>query len=95
MALHVAMVEITIQLHGVSSLKEKRGLRKSMTERLRRRYNVSISEVEHQDSKQFLGLAASAVSNSARVIDGMFSKMLQEIEYHHGCDVVRFEQTQL
>lgn len=95
MAVHVAMVEITIQLHSVSSLKEKRGLRNSIVDRLRRRYNVSISEVEHLDSKKFLGLAASAVSNSQRVIDGMFSKLLQEIEYHHGCDVVRFEQTVL
>ena len=44
---------MTAQLHmqGIGSLKEKRGIVKSLTGRVKSRFNVSICEVDHQDRK--------------------------------------------
>lgn len=45
-----------------SSLKEKRMTIKSIIARMRKRFNVSVSEVSHQDLWQRSGIGFSAVS---------------------------------
>ena len=40
---------ITLHLHGVRSLKEKRSIIKSLQARLRNEFNVSVAEVDAQD----------------------------------------------
>lgn len=55
----------TIQLYlpGVASLKEKRGLLKPLLTQLRRRFDVAVAEVEHQDRWQSAAIAIVAVAN--------------------------------
>ncbi len=69
---------ITTQLHlqGIGSLKEKRSIVKSVVERLRSRFNASVSEVDHNDSKISAVIAASIVSNDSRFIDQQFDSII-------------------
>lgn len=69
---------LTAQLHlqGIGSLKEKRSIVKSVVERLKSRFNASISEVDHNDSKVSAVIAASIVSNDSRFIDQQFDSMI-------------------
>jgi hypothetical protein len=69
---------ITAQLHlqGIGSLKEKRSIVKSLVERLKSRFNASVSEVDHNDSKISAVIAASIVSNDSRFIDQQFDSMI-------------------
>ena len=62
---------LTTQLHmqGIGSLKEKRGIVKSVIGRLKSRFNISIAEVEHNDNRQSAILAVAMVSNDTRFID--------------------------
>ncbi len=55
-----------LQLAGCQSLKDKRRVIKSLKDRLHARFNVSVAEVDHQDSWQRAALAASVVSNDQR-----------------------------
>lgn len=65
-----------LSLHGVSSLKGKRSIVKSLIGRLKSRFNISISEVDHQDSKSTAVLGIAVVSNEARFIEKQFDSIL-------------------
>ena len=69
---------MTTQLHlnGITSLKEKRGIVKSVIGRLKSRYNISISEVDHQDEKRSAVIAVSLVSNDTRFVNQQFDKIV-------------------
>jgi len=69
---------MTTQLHlsGVTSLKEKRSIVKSLIGRLKSRYNISISEVDHQDDKRSAVIAMSLVSNDGRFINQQFDTII-------------------
>ena len=69
---------ITAQLHlpGVSSLKEKRHIIKSLIGRLQSRFNVSISEVEQQDSHTSAVLGMAVVSNERAFVDQQLDAIL-------------------
>jgi len=59
----VGVLKAQLNLQGVTSLKQKRSIVKSLTGRLKSRFNISISEVDHQDSKIVAVIAISLVSN--------------------------------
>lgn len=66
MIVGAALVELHV--HGSRSLKQKRGVVKSIVARLRNRFNVSVAEVGGQDTWQraVLGLAVAG-GDRARV----------------------------
>jgi uncharacterized protein YlxP (DUF503 family) len=72
----VGVMTAQLSLHGVSSLKGKRSIVKSLIGRLKSRFNISISEVDHQDSKSTAVLGIAVVSNEARFIEKQFDSIL-------------------
>ena len=55
---------LTLDLHfpGARSLKDKRQALRSLEQRIRNRFNVSLAEVEHQDLWQRARLAVVSVN---------------------------------
>jgi uncharacterized protein YlxP (DUF503 family) len=69
---------MTAQLHlqGIRSLKEKRGIVKSLIERLRNRFNVSVSEVDDNDNKTGAVIGIAVVSNDSRFVNQQLDKII-------------------
>jgi uncharacterized protein YlxP (DUF503 family) len=69
---------LTAQLHlqGIASLKQKRSIIKSVTGRLKSRFNISISEVDHQDNKTCAVIAMALVSNDTSFVNQQFDKII-------------------
>jgi uncharacterized protein len=65
-----------IYMHGIASLKEKRSIVKSLIGRLRNRFNISVSEVDQQDSRSSAVIGIAVVSNDARFIDQQLDTVL-------------------
>jgi uncharacterized protein len=63
-------------LQGITSLKEKRSIVKSLLGRLKSRFNISISEVDHQDSKTYAVIAMALVSNDTGFVNQQFDKII-------------------
>jgi uncharacterized protein YlxP (DUF503 family) len=63
MRIGVAVVELHV--HGSRSLKEKRGVVRSIIQRLRNRYNLSVAEVAGQETWQRALLGISLVGSEA------------------------------
>lgn len=71
----VGILTVELFLGEAGSLKEKRKHLKSLLTRLRNRYNVSVAEVDHQDSWQRATLGVVVVSNQTAHVD----ESLQEV----------------
>ena len=74
------VLKIRLDLPGVNSLKEKRRILKSLLTRLRNNFNISIAEVEQQDSLRTALLGAAIVSNSNAFGHQVMSKVISKIE---------------
>lgn len=72
----VGVMTAQMYMQGVTSLKEKRHIVKSVIGRLRSRFNVSVSEVEHQDNKTSAILGIAVVSNERAFIDQQLDAIL-------------------
>ncbi len=74
--MQVGVMTVTMYMQGIGSLKEKRHIVKSVIGRLRSRFNVSVSEVEHQDSKTCAVLGIAVVSNERAFVDQQLDAVL-------------------
>jgi uncharacterized protein YlxP (DUF503 family) len=75
-AMIVGLMTAQLSMQGVTSLKGKRSIVKSLIGRLKSRFNISIAEVDHQDSKTSAVIAIAIVSNESRFIDQQFDTIV-------------------
>jgi uncharacterized protein len=68
---------LTLDLHfpGARSLKDKRQALRSLEEKVRHRFNVSIAEVEHQDLWQRARLAVVSVNTDHSHLESTLSSV--------------------
>ncbi len=84
----IGVLNTTLVLHGIRSLKAKRSIVKSLIGRLKSRFNVSIAEVDHQDSKRSAILGLAVVSNESAFVheqlDTVLNFMQQDGRFYLG-----------
>jgi len=84
----VAVGTVELHLPGVGSLKDKRHVLKGVKEKVRQRFEVSVAEVNHQDTWQRATLAVAYVSGDSRHANEVVSKALDFIEASVDGDVI-------
>ncbi len=72
----VGVLTAHLSLQGITSLKGKRSIIKSLIGRLKSRFNISISEVDHQDNRALAVIGMSIVSNDSHFIDQQFDAII-------------------
>ena len=72
----VGVLTLELRIEHAHSLKEKRQVVKSLKDRLRHKFNVSVAEIDDQDLHNSAVIAAAAVSSSR----DFASKVLQAVE---------------
>ncbi len=72
----VGVLTAHLSMQGITSLKGKRSIVKSVIGRLKSRFNISIAEVDHQDSKTSAVIGISIVSNDTHFIDQQFDAII-------------------
>ena len=87
----VGTLEIRLVLRGSHSLKDKRRVVKSLKDRFRNKFNVSIAEVDHQDEWQRATLGVAMVGNDRRYINRVLSKLMDHLRTAHGAELVDYE----
>jgi uncharacterized protein YlxP (DUF503 family) len=72
----VGVLTLELRIEEAHSLKEKRHVVKGLKERLRRKFNVSVAEIDDMDLHNSAVLAAAVVSPSRPFAE----KVLQSVE---------------
>ncbi len=80
MAITIGVARVGLHLGESFSLKDKRRVVRSITQRVRNQYNVGIAEVEDLDDVRVATLALTCISNSAPHADQMLARVIAFIE---------------
>jgi len=80
----VGILQVELMIPEADSLKAKRMVLRSLKDRIRREFNVSIAEVEDNDQWQSGVLAVAVVSNDRRFANQVLSKVEDFIEESRG-----------
>jgi len=86
MIVGAAIVEIRI--HGSHSLKQRRGVVRSITRRVSNRYNLSIAEVGGQDTWQRAELGLCSAGTDRQRVRALIESAVAFIEELHLAEVV-------
>jgi hypothetical protein len=78
--MYVGVCRLTVHVHGSQSLKEKRRVVRSLTDRVRSRFGASVAEVGGQDTWQLAVLGVSVVSGDLRVAQKMLDDIVRYAE---------------
>lgn len=90
--MNVGVCKLTLRLPENQDLKGKRRVIKSLSSRIRNKFNVSIAEVGDNDSWQSAVLGVTCVSNSLKHTDEVLNHVVDFIESsREDLEVVDFE----
>ena len=78
--MHVGVGHLTLRLAGNRSLKGKRRVVRSVCDRLRHRFRVSVAEVGGQDTWQTADIGIATVSGDASVARDVIEKAVSYAE---------------
>jgi uncharacterized protein YlxP (DUF503 family) len=89
--MHIGTLTITLYLHDTESLKDKRQIIKSLIETNRRKFNISIAEVDALDKWRKAVIGIACVANDGKYVNQVLDKVLDSIESDPQLDVGEVE----
>jgi len=75
------------------SLKDKRSIIKSIKLRIRKNFNVSVSEINHYDLWKNTTLGIACIGNEKRYLNGVLNEVMKFIEQQNKLQVMNFNTT--
>jgi len=85
----VGVCTLDLHLPGVDSLKGKRQILLSLKERIQRKFNVSIAEVDGQDLWQRAVLGVACVAKEQRHTNQVLDSVLNLVRANPSVELVR------
>jgi len=76
----IGLLLLEVHFPHATSLKDKRAALAGFKEKIRRRFNVALAEVAHQDKWQLASLAFITVNNERGIVDQTLEKIIDEAE---------------
>jgi hypothetical protein len=77
--LYIGVLQFTLEIPYAVSLKEKRSAIKSLKDRLRRSFNVSITEFEDQDTATIATLGAVVAGSDTKHVNSSMDHLINEL----------------
>ena len=91
----VGLLLLDCYISESQSLKDKRSILSSLSERLRRQFNIAIAEVGYQDQWQRAQLAIVLVNTNWRMLQSSMSKLTEYIDRDRRVEITNTETRQL
>ena len=82
--MNIGACKIRFRLPGNGTLKGKRQVFRSISARVRNKFNVSIAEVDDNERWQLLTLGVSCVSNDSRHANEVLSRVVDYVQSLRG-----------
>jgi hypothetical protein len=76
----IGILKLTLYIPESGSLKSKRRVLRSLKDRLKNQFNVSVAEVDHHDLWQKATVAVALVTRDRRHADESLQKILNKVE---------------
>ncbi len=79
---HVGVLLVFLHIPQAQSLKDKRVVLRSIKDKVRAHYNVSVAELDGQDKWQTTTLGFAAINCDQRYLEGQLNDVLSSVERH-------------
>ncbi|RUM46034.1 MAG: DUF503 domain-containing protein [Desulfurobacterium sp.] len=76
----IGILEVHLRIPEAHSLKEKRRVVKRLIERMKNKFNVSVSEIGDQDRWQSAVVGVVTIGTSQKVVDATLEKVVLFVE---------------
>jgi len=86
----IGFLRLELYIHNSFSLKDKRRVLKSIKDRLRKYFNVSISEISENDKWQLANLGVVTISTDTRHANQTLSKVVDFIEENKEIEISKY-----
>ena len=90
--MRVATIIFRLRAPWVHSLKEKRMIVKSLVAKLRNRYNVSVAEIDEQDTHQIIVIGVAAIVPHNAFADSLMEDISQFVEENTEAEIIDEER---
>ncbi|MPQ44351.1 DUF503 domain-containing protein [Clostridium tarantellae] len=87
----VLNMKITLIASWCHSLKEKRMVVKSLVQKLKNKFNISVAEVGNQDLHQSIIIGISAVCTNSKQIDSTMESLINFMEENTDAEIIDIE----
>jgi len=89
--MHVESAKLTFHIPHAASLKDKRQARRSLIDKTRQRFNVSVAEVDTQDMHQTLTIGVAVVSGEVAHARRSVDETVRFMEEHADAELIGVE----
>ena len=90
--MHILSAKLTFNIRHSQSLKDKRQVYRSLVDRTRQRFNVSVSEVDTQDILQTLTMGIAVVSGDVSYARRSLVEIIRFMEENADAELVNVER---
>ena len=87
----ILLMRVTLRASWVLSLKVKRMVIKSLMQRLRNKFNISVGEIDEQDVHQTLVIGIAGVCGTSAQVDSTMESIITFIEKNTDAEIIRIE----
>jgi hypothetical protein len=90
--MYIESAKLTFYIPHASSLKDKRQVCRSITDKVRQRFNVSAAEVATQDIHQTLTIGIAVVSGDAAYAEQSLDTIIRFMEEYTDAELAMVER---
>ncbi|MGL5085083.1 MAG: DUF503 domain-containing protein [Clostridium sp.] len=87
----VLLLRVKLRASWVHSLKEKRMVVKSIIQKLKNKFNISVGEVDEQDIHKTIVIGITAVCGSGAQVDSTMENIITFIEENTDAEIINIE----
>ena len=91
MTMIVGSLRVRLLIREARSLKDKRQVVRSIKDRMRNGFNISVAEVEAQDHRQLAVLGIALVGTEARQVRSTLDQIVAALRSHPVAELLDFE----
>lgn len=84
----IGVLQLRLFIPQAGSLKSKRQILKSLKDKIRHKFNVSVAEIDAQDLWQSATLAVACVNSDKRLLNSILSKVVNLTDTQGAIEVI-------
>ncbi len=90
--MRVLVMSINLRASWVHSLKEKRMVVRSITQKLKNKFNISVSEISDQDIHQSIVIGISGICATSAQVDSTMENIINFIEENTDAELIKIDK---
>ena len=85
-------MKVTLRASWVHSLKEKRMVVKSIVQKLKNKFNISVAEVAEQDIHQIVVIGVTGICGTSAQVDSTMENVIAFIECNTDAEIIDIQK---